>query len=110
MVNVGLVIAGFRLATNVSSVSVARGTSVPVTVTVTGFGFSSAVSLSISNMPAGVTGVFNPKSIVPTASGATGTLTLTASATATKATKTATVKGQAAGVAQQVVNLPITVT
>jgi hypothetical protein len=83
----------FDVAAN--PVSVARGGSATSTVTVASRnGFSGTTTLTAANLPAGVTGSFNPATVTPTAGGsATSTLTLTASSTATLGTTTAKVTG-----------------
>ena len=64
-----------------SALSVKRGGSSTSTVTATAANgsFDSAVDLSISGLPAGVTGSFSPASITPGGSSASSTLTISAS-------------------------------
>ncbi|MFC9688197.1 pre-peptidase C-terminal domain-containing protein [Kribbella sp. NPDC056951] len=85
----------YTVSASPSSVSVARGASRTSTVTVASSGgFNAATNLTVSGLPAGVTGSFNPSSVTPPANGtATSTLTLTASATATTGATTVTVTG-----------------
>ncbi len=73
----------FSLLASSASGTVAQGSSVTYTVTVNRtVGFLAEVQLSVSGLPAGVTGVFSPASVTPTAANPnpTSTLTLTASA------------------------------
>jgi serine protease AprX len=68
----------FSLAASPSSRTVVPGgsTTYSITATATG-GFSNSVSLSISGLPAGAGGSFNPSSVTPTFNGANSTLTVT---------------------------------
>ena len=84
----------FSVAVSPSSQSVNAGSSVSYTVTTaTTAGSAQTVSLSVSGLPAGVTGSFSPSSV---SSGQSSTLTLTASSSAASATATFTVTGSAA--------------
>ena len=70
-------------------VIIVQGLTQSSTITITPQnGFSGSVALSASNLPAGVTGVFNPSSATTTS-----TLTLTATATATLGATTVTISG-----------------
>ena len=74
-----------------TSVSILQGSSGSSTVTSTvADGFDSAVALTVSGLPTGVTGTFNPTSI--TGSGSS-TLSLTVASTTTAGTYTITVTG-----------------
>ncbi|MFC9254678.1 metallophosphoesterase [Amycolatopsis thailandensis] len=99
----------FSIGTSPSSVSVKPGGTASVSVNVgsTG-GFSSATALSVSGLPAGVTGALSPSSVTPPANGtATATLTLTASASAS-GSATATVTGSSGSVSRTA-NVAVTV-
>lgn len=77
-----------------TSVSLTQGASATSTVTITrNGGFNGAVALSVSGLPSGVTGTFNPAS----ATGTTSTLTLTATTGAATGAFTATISGTATG-------------
>ncbi|MGA3046281.1 MAG: S53 family serine peptidase [Terracidiphilus sp.] len=81
-----------------TSVSILQGSSGSSTTTSTVVdGFDSAVALSVSGLPAGVTGTFSPTSI--TGSG-TSTLSLTVASTTTAGTYTITVSGVGGGISQ----------
>ncbi|HLL54380.1 MAG TPA: hypothetical protein VK447_12575, partial [Myxococcaceae bacterium] len=74
------VLNDFSLSISPSSRTIASGTSTTYTVTPTRTsGTAETVTLSVSNLPAGVTGSFSPASVV---AGGTSTLTLTAAANA----------------------------
>ncbi len=83
----------FSLALSPSSASVAAGSSVAYSVTtaVTS-GSAQSVSLSVSGLPAGVTGSFSPASVT---AGGSSTLTLAAASSAAAASSTFTVTGAA---------------
>ena len=90
-----------------SSVTVTAGTSASVNVTTTGSGgFDAAVSLSVTGLPAGVTGTFVPQSVPAPGSGS-ATLTLSSSASAVPGTTTAAVTASGGGVTGTV---PLSVT
>jgi subtilase family serine protease len=90
-----------------TSVSILQGSSGSSTVTSTVVdGFDSAVALSVSGLPTGVTGTFNPTSI--TGSG-TSTLSLTVASTTAAGSYTVTVKGVGGGITQTT-TLTLTVT
>jgi hypothetical protein len=81
--------AGFNLSVSASTLSIARGASGVSTITVGAQqGFSSAVNLTVSGLPAGVTGSFSPASAITTS-----TLTLIASSSAAAGTSTITITG-----------------
>ena len=81
----------FSLSTSPSSQNVVQGNSTSFTTLATSLGgFSGSIAFSVSGLPAGVTGTFNPTSV--TGSGST-TLNLTASATATTGGYTVTITG-----------------
>ena len=81
----------FSISTAPNSQSVTQGGATGFTSTTSTFGgFSGTTTFSVSDLPAGVTGVFNP----PTVTGAGSTnLTVTASATATTGAFTITITG-----------------
>ena len=54
----------------------------PITVTDVGSSFTSTVMLSVSGLPPGATGTFNPTTITPGSGNGTSTLTVTTAATA----------------------------
>jgi hypothetical protein len=70
------------------AVQVGSGTSYNVAINRTG-GFAGAVSLSVSGLPSGATGSFNPQSTT----GSTSTLTVNTSSTTPAATSTLTITG-----------------
>ena len=81
--------AGFNLSVSASTLSIAPGASGVSTITVGAQqGFSSAVNLTVSGLPAGVTGSFSPASAITTS-----TLTLIASSSAAAGTSTITITG-----------------
>jgi hypothetical protein len=87
----GTVTVDFSLAVSPSSSTVTAGSSTTVTVSTAALGGSTqSISLSVSGLPAGVTGAFSPATV--TAGGAS-TLTLTAASSAAAATATYTVSG-----------------
>jgi hypothetical protein len=69
----------FSVASTTSSQSVAPGGSAvyPITVTDVGSAFTGAVTLSVSGLPTGATGTFNPAPVTPGSSSASSTLTVT---------------------------------
>jgi len=96
--NPGTPTPDFTLSASPTSLSVAQGSSGSSTIstTVSG-GFNSAVSFSVSGLPSGVTGTFNPTSIAAPGSG-NSTLTFSASTTATTGTSNVTVTATGGGV------------
>ena len=83
----------FTLALGSSTSTVAAGSSTTVSVTTAvSSGSAQTISLSVSGLPAGVTGSFSPSSV---SAGGTSTLTLTAASSAAAATATYTVTGTA---------------
>ena len=81
--------SGFTLSSSASSINIAEGSTVGDKITVTGTsGSHPTVSLTASNLPKGVTAVFNPAT-----TSSTSELTFTASSTATPGTSVATVTG-----------------
>ena len=98
---------GLAAAAGPSSVSFAVGSSASVNVTTTGTGgFSAAVSLTVSGLPAGVTGTFVPESVPAPGSGS-ATLTLASSVSATPGTYAATVTASGGGLTR---TAPVSVT
>jgi hypothetical protein len=74
----------FSVASTTPSQSVTAGGSAvyPITVADVGSAFTSAVTLSVSGLPTGATGSFNPASVTPGSTSASSTLTVTIPATA----------------------------
>ncbi len=73
------------------SIAVTAGNSASVNVAATGSGgFSAAVSLSVSGLPAGVTGTFTPQ-VVPSPGSGTATLAISSTVSAVSGTYSATV-------------------
>jgi len=88
---VGLTVVGpdFAITASPTKVTVPPGSSGTSTITVApSNGFSGSVSLTASNLPAGVTAAFSPNPATTTS-----TLTLTASASAAAGTKVVTITG-----------------
>jgi pseudomonalisin len=87
--------SNFTLTPNVSSISIAPGTSTTATLTmVAQGGFNAHPTLSASGMPAGVTAKFSSPTI---SSSASVTVTLTAASTATAKSSTVTISGTGGG-------------
>ena len=84
----------FSVAVSPASVTVAAGASGAATLTtpITS-GSAQSVALSVSGLPAGVTGSFSPATVT---AGGTSTLTITAASSAAAASATATITGTAA--------------
>jgi len=81
----------FGISISPASNTVAAGGSVPYTVTTSALnGSTQSITLSVSGLPAGVTGSFSPATVT---AGGSSTLTLTAASTAAAATATFTVTG-----------------
>lgn len=79
----------FSMSMTPASASVAQGSSVSYTVSTSVVsGAAESLSLSVSGLPAGVTGSFSPSTVT---AGGSSTLTLTASASATTGSKSFTV-------------------
>lgn len=98
---------GLAVAAQPSSVSFAAGSAANVTVTTTGTsGFNAAVSLSVTGLPAGVTGTFVPGSVPAPGSGS-ATLALVSSASAVPGTSVANVTATGGGLTR---TLPFSVT
>jgi pseudomonalisin len=75
--------AGLGVTATPAAAALARGGTLAITVKTTGVdGFNAAVALTVSGLPAGVTGKFAPTSVAAPGSG-TSVLTLTAAKTAT---------------------------
>jgi uncharacterized membrane protein len=83
--------AGYTVAITEPNLTIAAGgtTTANITITRTG-GFTGAVDLTLENLPAGVTGAFNPAS----ATGNASVLTLTAAANAAAAGQSILVRGK----------------
>jgi hypothetical protein len=82
----------YTLELTPATLTIARGSSDSTTLTITRSNFAGAITLSLGNVPAGVTSAFNPAS--PTTN--SSLLTLTVSAGATPGTYNLTVDGTAA--------------
>jgi hypothetical protein len=92
LLNVG--VASFNLAVNPTSQTVSAGNSTSFTVKATSFnGFNSSVSLACGGQPSGSTCRAKPASVIPTASGATTTVTVTTSASTPVGTYPLTITG-----------------
>jgi len=81
--------ADYQLSLAPAAFSVAPGGNAPTTVTITRTNFTGAVTLSLGNAPAGVTGAFNPAA--PT--GTSSTLTVTVGAAVAAGVYNLTVNG-----------------
>jgi subtilisin-like proprotein convertase family protein len=87
----GTVTNDFSITVNPASQTVAAGSSTTYTVsTAVTAGAAQTVNLSVSGLPAGVTGSFNPTSVT---AGGSSTLTLTAAATTGAGTTSFTITG-----------------
>ncbi len=83
--------ADFTLSATPSTASVNQGGSTPYTVSVGAVnGFSGSVNLSVSGLPAGATGTFNPTSV---GAGATSALTIRAATSTPVGNSTLTITG-----------------
>jgi pseudomonalisin len=84
---VTLVVSGFSVSTTSATASLVRGGSVliPITTSITG-GFSASLTMTVTGLPAGVTAIFTPPTILNPASGASS-MRLTAQPAATVGTK-----------------------
>jgi hypothetical protein len=92
-----------------STLSVAQGQNGSVLVTLTrSGGFADAVSLTLENAPAGVTGSFSPASL--TGGALTSTLTVNAATTAATATTSVTIRATGTGISAQTLPLSLTIT
>jgi Bacterial pre-peptidase C-terminal domain len=97
----------FTVAVSPASQTIAQGASGTYTVSTTALnGSTQSIALSISGLPAGITGSFSPASVT---AGGSSTLTVAVAATATAATTTFTVTG-ASGTVQHSANASVTVT
>jgi Bacterial pre-peptidase C-terminal domain len=97
----------FTVAVSPASQSVVAGNSAIYTVTTSAVnGSTQSISLSVSGLPAGVTGSFSPATVT---AGGSATLTLAVASTATASTTTFTVTG-ASGTVQHSANASVTVT
>lgn len=70
--------ADFLVSTSPSSFTTVAGTplTIPVSVTSSNGSYTNSVTLTVTGLPAGATGVFAPTSVVPGASGGSSTLTI----------------------------------
>lgn len=97
----------FSIAASGATLTVQRGTSGTLTVTVSrSGGFSAAVDLSVTGLPAGVTGSFSPAQVA--AGQVSSVLTLTAVSSGSTGTSTITIRGSAAGVLDQTASVQLT--
>ncbi len=89
----------FTLSASPTSLTINRGASGASTITITRTGgFTAGVTFSLSVLPTGVSGSFNPNP----ATGGSSVLTLTASSTATLGAATITVTGTGGGLSRNV--------
>jgi hypothetical protein len=97
----------FAVAVSPASQSVVAGNSVAYTVATAAVnGSTQSIALSVSGLPAGITGAFSPATVT---AGGNSTLTLAVATTATAATTTFTVTG-GSGTVQHSANGSVTVT
>ena len=97
----------FTVAVSPASQTIAQGASGTYTVSTTSLnGSTQSIALSVSGLPAGITGTFSPATVT---AGGSSTLTLAVASTATASTTTFTVTG-ASGTAQHSANGSVTVT
>jgi pre-peptidase len=97
----------FTVAVSPTSLAIAQGASGTYAVSTTALnGSAQSIALSISALPAGVTGSFSPSTVT---AGGSSTLTLAVASTATAATTTFTVTG-VSGTVQHSANASVTVT
>jgi hypothetical protein len=97
----------FALSLAPTTLSVVQlATSPPATVSIArSGGFAGAVALTLENLPTGVTGTFT----TPSVTGASTQLTFNATAAASAGLTTITIRGKAAGLADRIATLPLTV-
>jgi hypothetical protein len=99
-------LGGFTLSASPSPATVAQGASRAVSITVNrSGGFSGIVLLQVEGAPTGLTVALNPG-----ATSTNSTLTLTAGASLAVGNYSLTIRGQAAGVAEQTLTLQVQVT
>ena len=101
--------ASYTLALSSPSLSIAQGTATPTTtVNLDRTNFTGNVTLSVENLPTGVTAAFNPASPI---SGNSSVLTLTVAASAPTGTfSNLLVRGAAAGLTDRTAPLSLTIT
>ncbi len=88
----------FSLMTSPSSLSVVQGLTTSYTVTETPtLNFAGSVSLSVSGLPAGTSGVFSPTSVSPSTT-LSSTLTISTTAAASPGTYPLTINGTSGGI------------
>jgi hypothetical protein len=88
----------FSLAVTPASLTVRHGRTGNYTVTIARTaGFSGAVALSVSGLPSGVTGTFNPSTVTGTSS----TLRISAAGNAQRVTVTLTIRGTSGAISAQ---------
>jgi pseudomonalisin len=106
---VTLVVSGFHVTSTSTTASLVRNGSVlvPIATSVTG-GFSGPLTLSVTGLPAGVTAIFAPPTILNPASGASS-MRLTAIQTAAAGTRSITVTATSATGATQSIAVSLTV-
>src|SRR6266850_2507750 len=85
----GTTTPNYTLSLSQAALTIIQGANAPTAVTITRTNFTGAVTLSLGNAPAGVTGAFVPAA--PT--GTTSTLTVTVGASVTPGTYNLTVDG-----------------
>ena len=98
----------YTLTASAASASLTPGASVPLTITTTaGTGFNSIVYLSVTGLPAGVTGSF-AKTSIPAPGSGTSTLTLSTASTAVPGIYTLTL-GAVGGNADKILPFSLTI-
>jgi hypothetical protein len=97
---------GFALSLSQSILSVAQGASVATQVIVARTGFSGAVTLSVNNLPSGITVAFGTNPVT----GNSATMTVTVAAGVAATAYTFMVRGNAPGLAERTAAVSLTVT
>lgn len=98
-----------QIAVAPATISAAQGTATFVTVTLTrGGGFDGVVSLTISNLPNGVSATMDPAQLA--GSTVLARIDLTVAATATPTTGTVTIRASAPGVSEAATTFSLTIT
>jgi hypothetical protein len=98
-VNVGLEEPDFTITAEPASQTVSQGDSAPYTISLTSLnGFNSPVTLSVSGLPTGATGIFNPNPVTPSNS---SILTINTSKTTPTGNYTLTITGAGGEITHQ---------
>lgn len=96
--SINISIQDFSLTAASSSSTLAQGGSVNITLTLTSLnGFSSPVTMSLTSLPTGVSGVFSSNPVTPSTIGTAVTLTLSSSFSSSQGNNTIQVTGSGAG-------------